>query len=624
MLVFDIETNGLLDDVTKVHCMVIYDTNTDEYFEYRPNEIEQGVQKLISGDIICGHNVIAFDCPCLTKLYGVQFDPQKVIDTLVLSRLVYSNLKDVDLGLMRKGVLPKKLWGRHSLKAYGYRLGELKGTYSEETDDAWAVFNEDMLEYNKQDVVVTWKLYQKLQEKGYTEHASTIEHKAQWLMQKQEHNGYPFDVPKALVLETTLRAELEAITTELAKSVPPIPDRVFIPKRDNKRLGYTAGVPVQKYKEFKINSRDQLKYILGTHLGYKWLDSMYEIETDEDGEETNRKLKLDEESLQQIIHDPKASHEVRQIAEQYSTAFMLSKRLGQLADGQRAWLKLLGDDNRIHGKVNPNGAVSGRATHSNPNVAQVPAVDKPYGYQCRELFRVPDGWYQAGVDCSGLELRCLAHFLYPYDNGAYAHEILNGDIHTANQKNAGLETRNQAKTFIYGFLYGAGNEKIGEIVGGTAEDGKKLKAKFLKNTPAIKKLQSTIKDTLAPYDIGAGCRKYKRKYLIGLDGRKLYVRSLHSALNLLLQSAGALICKRWTTRTEERLQALGLMHSWNGDYCLMAWVHDEIQVACRTKEIAEIVVREAQEAVRDVQEEFKFRIQLDTEGKIGRNWAECH
>lgn len=624
MLVFDIETNGLLDDVTKVHCMVIYDTNTDEYFEYRPNEVEQGVQKLISGDTICGHNVIAFDCPCLTKLYEVQFDPQKVIDTLVLSRLVYSNLKDIDLGLMRKGVLPKKLWGRHSLKAYGYRLGELKGTYSEETDDAWAVFNEDMLSYNKQDVVVTWKLFQKLQEKGYTEHASTIEHKAQWLMQKQEHNGYPFDVPKALALETTLRAELEAITTELAKSVPPIPDRVFIPKRGNKRLGYTAGVPVQKYKEFKINSRDQLKYILGTHLGYKWLDSMYEIETDEDGEETNRKLKLDEESLQQIIHDPKASHEVRQIAEQYSTAFMLSKRLGQLADGQQAWLKLLGDDNRIHGKVNPNGAVSGRATHSNPNVTQVPAIDKPYGYQCRELFRVPEGWYQAGVDCSGLELRCLAHFLYPYDNGAYAHEILNGDIHTANQKNAGLETRNQAKTFIYAYLYGGGNAKIGEIIGGTEEDGKKLKAKFLKNTPAIKKLQSTIKDTLAPYDIGAGCRKYKRKYLIGLDGRKLYVRSLHSALNLLLQSAGALICKRWTTRTEERLQALGLKHSWDGDYCIMAWVHDEIQVACRTKEIAEIVVREAQEAVRDVQEEFKFRIQLDTEGKIGRNWAECH
>ena len=573
MLVFDIETNGLLEDVTKVHCMVIYDTETDEYFEYRPKEIEQGVQKLISGDVICGHNVIAFDCPALTKLYGVKFDHEKVIDTLVLSRLVFSNLKERDIGLIRKGVLPSNLMGRHSLKAFGYRLGVLKGTYSEDTEDAWAVFNEEMLSYNKQDVVVTWKLFQKLQEKGYTEHASSIEHKAQWLMQKQEHNGFCFDTTKALKLEHDLRQEIERVSKEIEQYVPPIPDRVFVPKRDNKKLGYKAGVPVQKYKEFKLNSRDQLKYILGTHFGYQWLDTMYEIETDEDGEETSRKLKLDEESLQQITHDPEASPEVRHIAELYSTAFMLSKRLGQLADGKQAWLKLLKDDNRIHGRVNPNGAVSGRATHSNPNVAQVPAVDKPYGYQCRELFGVPEGWYQAGIDCSGLELRCLAHFLYPFDKGEYAHEILNGDIHTANQKNAGLETRNQAKTFIYGFLYGAGNAKIGEIVGGTEEDGKKLKAKFLKNTPAIKKLQSMIKDTLAPYDVSARCRKYKRKYLKGLDGRHLYVRSLHSALNLLLQSAGALICKRWTTRTEERLQELNLKHDWDGDYCLMAWVH---------------------------------------------------
>lgn len=624
MLVFDIETNGLLEDITKVHCMVIYDTETDEYFEYRPNEIQEGVQKLISGNTICGHNVIAFDCPALTKLYGVQFDHKKVIDTLVLSRLVFSNLKDLDIGLMRKGVLPPALYGRYSLKAFGYRLGELKGTYSEDTENAWAVFNDEMLEYNKQDVVVTYKLYQKLQEKGYTEHASQIEHKAQWLMQQQESNGYPFDTQKAVILEKELREELEKITTTLTEVVPKIPDRVFIPKRDNKRLGYIAGVPVQKYKEFKINSRDQLKYILGTHLGYQWLDSMYDIETDQDGEETSRKLKLDEESIQQILHDPKASDEVKRIAELYSKAFMLSKRLGQLADGKQAWLKLVKEDNRIHGKVNPNGAVSGRATHSNPNVAQVPAVDKPYGYQCRELFRVPEDWYQVGVDCSGLELRCLAHFLYPYDNGAYAHEILNGDIHTANQINAGLETRNQAKTFIYGFLYGAGNGKIGEIVGGTEEDGKRLKDKFLKNTPAIKKLQTSIKDTLAPFDVTARCRKYKRKYLLGLDGRKLYVRSLHSALNLLLQSAGALICKRWITRTEERLQDLGLSHAWDGDYVLMGWIHDETQTACRTQEIAEIVIREAQQAVRDVQEEFKFRVQLDTEGKIGKNWAECH
>ena len=625
MLVFDIETDGLLDTLTTIHCMVIYNTNTKEFHLFRPDEIEQGVQMLLHSDSICGHNVIAFDVPAIEKLYDVHFDHEKVVDTLVLARLVYSNIKDIDMGFMRKGILPRKLYGSHSLKAYGYRLGELKGTYSEDTEDAWAVFNEEMLEYNKQDVVVTHKLYLKLVDKGFTEHSSEIEHKAQWLMQKQETNGFPFDIPKAKLLESDIRHELEVVVKELEKYVPAIPDRIFIPKRDNKTLGYKAGVPVQKYKEFKINSRQQLQYILGEHFGYTFpLDSMYEIEMGDEGEEINRKLKLDEETLKLIINDTDASPEVIRIAELYSRAFMLSKRLGQIADGQNAWLKLVGDDDKIHGKVNPNGAVSGRATHSKPNVSQVPSIDSPYGHQCRELFHVPEGWYQAGIDCSGLELRCLAHFLYPYDDGAYAHEILNGDIHTANQKNAGLETRSQAKTFIYGFLYGAGNEKIGEIVGGTAEDGKKLKAKFLKNTPAIKKLQSTIKDTLAPYDIAKHCRVYQRKWLKGLDGRKLHVRSLHSALNLLLQSAGALICKRWITRTEERLQELGLTHDWSGDFAYMAWSHDEIQVACRTKEIAEIVVEQAQEAVRDVQKEFNFRVQLDTEGKIGKNWADCH
>ena len=294
MLIFDIETNGLLDTVTKVHCMVVYDTEADKFYEYRPNEIEQGVQQLLQADKICGHNVIAFDVPCLEKLYGVKFEHEKVVDTLILARLVYSNMKDVDIGLMRKGVLPKKLYGRYSLEAFGYRLGVLKGTYSEDNEgDVWAVFNEDMLAYNKQDVVVTTKLYDKLVDKGFTEHASMIEHKAQWLMQKQEKNGFPFDKQKAVILEAELREELERITKELTQYVPPIPDRIFIPKRDNKTLGYKAGVPVQKYKVFKINSRDQLKYILGEHFGYQWLDTMYEIETDEDGEETNRKLKID-------------------------------------------------------------------------------------------------------------------------------------------------------------------------------------------------------------------------------------------------------------------------------------------------------------------------------------------
>ena len=175
---------------------------------------------------------------------------------------------------------------------------------------------------------------------------------------------------------------------------------------------------------------------------------------------------------------------------------------------------------------------------------------------------------------------------------------------------------------IYGFLYGAGDAKIGEIVGGTAEHGAELRKKFLKATPAIKKLQQSVKNLLSTYNVEMRQREWKTRYLKGLDGRLLYTRSIHSALNLLLQSAGAIVCKYWIVRTEERLLNLGLDHG--KDFQLMAWIHDEMQIACRTEGIAEIVVKEAQQAMRDTQRYFNFRCQLDTEGKIGKNWYDCH
>lgn len=301
---------------------------------------------------------------------------------------------------------------------------------------------------------------------------------------------------------------------------------------------------------------------------------------------------------------------------------MITKRLGQLIDGKYGWLKCVKEDGRIHGSVNSCGAVTGRATHAAPNVAQVPSIGSPYGKECRSLFTVPEEWYQAGVDASGLELRCLAHFMYPYDNGAYAHEILNGDIHTANQLAAGLPERNQAKTFIYAFLYGAGDAKIGKIVHGDAKDGKRLKREFLSKTPAIADLKAAITNALVAEEFRGRVIRWKRRYLKGLDGRPLHVRSIHSALNLLLQSAGALICKKWIILLEENLIAQGLDHG--KDFQYMAWVHDEVQIACRTKEIAETVVKVAQDSMRQAQDFFGFRVQLDTEGKIGKNWCDCH
>lgn len=633
MLIFDIETDGLLKNVKVLHCMCIYDTKTTKMLRFDPTNVEEGVkmlqQELDDNGEICGHNIINYDIPALEKLYPeifkVSYDQHsQVVDTLVLARLIYSNIETIDLGLMKSGKLPKVYYKSHKLMAWGYRLGELKGTYGEQ-EDAWAVFNPEMLDYNEQDVRVTKALYDKLMSKPYSERAIRLEHDVAWLMAKQERNGFKFDIEGAKSLAQEIQEKQSVISAQLLAKIPEIPDKIFVPKRDNKRLGYKAGVPIQRYKTFNPNSRTQIEYVFRKMYNYNPANyDLYDIpDMDENPNLDNYRLKMDDETLNYIKADPECPEELKEIAGLIQESLMLKKRLGQIADGSNAWIDAYDEDTGcIHGRVVPNGAVSGRATHSTPNVAQVPHVGSPYGAECRALWNAGD-WYQAGIDACGLELRCLAHFMAPYDGGKYAHTILNGDIHTMNQKAAGLPERNQAKTFIYAFLYGAGDSKIGKIIGGDSAEGKQIKRKFLKATPAIKNLRDAVQNAIVETDRGKIVR-WKRHYLKGLDGRLLAVRSPHSALNLLLQSAGALICKKWIVETEKNLIKRGLRHGWDGDFAYMAWVHDEIQVACRTKEIADIVVEEAQNAMRTAQSFFSFRMQLDTEGKIGKNWCDCH
>lgn len=579
-IVFDIETDGLLDTTKRFWCGWLYDSYTDLYTGYTDlDEFFDALNKYgTSGYNIVGHNICKFDIPALKKLKGERFvfDVRDVcIDTLVLARLIYSNIKDTDVGLMRSGRLPKALYGSHSLKAYGYRMGELKGTYGEH-EGAWDKFTHEMYEYNKQDVVVTLKLFQKLMAKGYPLKAIQLEHDIAWVMAKQERNGFVFDKDQATKLYSELASKRQVLYENLVSKGGSWTvykgDKIY--KRDNAKRGIKAGVPYPQYEEvtFNPNSRQHIAKVL---MDRGWepteMTPTGAPKVDEETLKTAKGIDLTEDILEYLL---------------------INKRIAQLAEGDNAWLKLMKDDpdgyTRIHGSVNPNGAVTGRATHTYPNVAQVPAGRSPYGEECRSLFRVPTGWYEAGIDASGLELRCFAHFLYPYDHGEYVNEILNGDIHTHNQKMAGLPTRDQAKTMIYCMMYGGGDGKLGEVINGTAKDGKALKERFFNAVPAYKELCSDIERTLitASEWVGGVNKVTWRKRvhpdnsnlsithsILGLDRRVVYVRSPHSALNTLLQSAGALICKKWVCLVEENMRKAGYKHGWDGDFAMMAWVH---------------------------------------------------
>jgi hypothetical protein len=438
-IVTDIETNGLLDSADKFWCAWIYNSVTETFTGYRSLSEYFGVLNTCgnSGYNIVFHNGVKYDIPCLKKLMNKDFDFDPwdvVIDTLVLGRLVYANIKDIDMGLMKSGRLPKSLFGSHSLKAYGYRLGELKGTYGEQ-EEAWDSFSEEMYTYCKQDVNVTRILFEKLMAKGYPEWPIQLEHNIAWVMAKQERNGFVFDSKKAIELYATLSDRRATLEKELVDTFGTWKeykgDKIY--KRDNAKRGIKAGVPYPQYKEVTFNPSSS------AHRAKVLMERGWEpTEFTPTG-----MVKTDEESLKSAMHIP----ETKKILEY----LLVDKRLSQLAEGDNAWLKLMKEDRdgyyRIHGSVNPNGAVTGRATHAYPNVAQVPSGHSPYGEECRDLFTVPAGWCEAGIDACGLELRCLAHYLYPYDNGEYADVILNGDIHTHNQHMAGLKTRDQAKTF---------------------------------------------------------------------------------------------------------------------------------------------------------------------------------
>lgn len=632
-LLFDIETNGLLPELNTIHCLVIKDTETKKVDRYNGDRILAGLMRLVKashmGTVISGHNVIDFDIPAIQKVFP-WFDPDMrfVRDTLIMSRVIYSDIGDKDAALLKKGKLDGKLFKSHSLKAWGQRLGFPKDDYADRMKerglDPWAEWSMEMEDYCVIDVEVTHALWDCLADQQWPEQSIELEHDVFRIIRRQMQRGFAFDVESAQKLYAKLSAREHVLRVALVKEFGEffLPDgaRDFVPKKGNKANNYVGGAPLRKIKLVEFNPSSRAHIVNRLKVRHGWEPT----EFTEKGEP-----KMDE-TVMRGLQFPEAK-----LLEEY---FTVIKRLGQVGDGDEAWLKRY-RDGAIFCRVSTNGAVTGRMTHSSPNLAQVPASHSPYGVECRSCFVAREGYVLVGIDAAALELRNLAGYMALYDNGAYINTVVNGkksdgtEIHTVNRKALEIDSRDDAKTWFYAFIYGAGDEKLGTIItkikGMEARDvGSMSRAKFQRNLPALGRLVKDIATAIfgkkAKVDSKGKVIEPAvkgRGYLRGLDGRRLPIRSKHAALNTLLQSAGAVLMKKALVILDRKLQEKGYVPG--EDYEFVANVHDEWQIEARPS-IAEDVGRMGVEAIREAGEFYKFACPLDGEYKVGKSWADTH
>jgi len=541
--VVDIETDSL--NPTKVHCVVAKDIDSGRVYPFPPDMIHgfrdwsHGVKQFIM------HNGLSFDAPVLNRLLGTTIKPSQIIDTLILSQLL-NPIRD----------------NGHSLEAWGNRLAMPKGEI-----DSYEVYTPDMLEYCKQDVHITHKLFEVLKNegRGFSRSSINLEHQVRIIIDQQERNGFYLDMQKAMSLYNQLKDEANGLERWAVTTFDPT-----VVELKTKT----------KYVPFNIGSRQQIAERL-MELGWK------------PKQHTDKGNIIINEAVLDNIELPEAK--------KFSRFFLLQKRIAQI----KSWIEACDDkDGRVHGKVMTLKTITGRMSHHSPNTAQIPAVRSPYGKECRDCWTVDNPYTHSlvGADASGLELRCLAHLM---NDATFTDILLTGDIHTHNMRMAGLTDRDQAKTFIYAFMYGAGASKIGQIVGAGAKEGQQLITKFLSSMPALKRVRDSV------------TKASSKGVIKGIDGRLLRIRSPHSALNTLIQGAGAVVCKLWLINMIKRISQTGV------DAKLVASIHDEYQFEVLNKDIKRFG-QLTKDAMKDTEKQLQMKCPLDNEWKVGRTWAQTH
>ena len=540
--IVDIETDSL--DPSTIHCIVARNYSDGKEKVWVGDECKEFASWSKMIDKFIMHNGVSFDAPILNRLTGSNIKLSQVRDTLIESQL-YNPVRD----------------GGHSLASWGERLKFFKGDCKDFT-----TYTPEMLEYCQQDVRLTHKVAQELEKEGkkFSDKSYDLELKVRAIVDQQEKNGFTFNLREAMSFLAVLEEEQQSLEDKAQEIFKPV------------EVQLKTKI---KYIPFNIASRKQIAERL-IELGWK------------PKKLTDKGNVIVSEEILDKIKIPEAK--------MFSKYFLLQKRTGLV----RAWIEACQDDNKVRGRVMTLRTITGRMAHNSPNMAQVPASYSPYGKECRSLWTIsnPDTHVLMGTDASGLELRCLAHYM---DDPDFTNEVVNGDVHTANMKAAGLTDRDQSKKFIYAFLYGAGPLKLGKVVGGGVGKGQNLIKMFLSNMPKLKELRENIMEASQSGTIEA------------LDGRLLHIRADYASLNTLLQGAGAIICKQWLVYIMERIRKSGV------DAKLVASIHDEYQfeVAKKdTKEFGQIT----KDAMKETEKTLDVKCPLDCEFKIGTTWMETH
>ena len=535
-MILDLEANGLKPDkIWVISLSILDDTNKVIHKEslYGERLTKSNLDRLVkdySVTTYIGHNILGYDYRVLRNLLSFGIDLSEIYDTLVVSRLLHC------------------LQGKHSIEYYGEVFNIPK-----KPDLDWSKWDVGMIDRCEVDRDITCKLYieqqkelNKLPKKGFY---VRIEHHVQDLLEDMKEHGFYLDTNKA----TKVLSELTNITTEFESDIhkifKPIPEHTDIIEPRYKKDGSISKVGLRsltdhgvKLKDvggpfspvnfipFNLNSPSQVVARL-KKLGWKPT-----IPT-----KTGKSWKICPENLETI---PKGAPEE---LKKFKTYLMAESRRRVV----KGWLDMVDTDSRLRSNVISVGAVTHRMAHQGFQQANIPSVeldndDYPikgeaggWGWDLRDCLGVSDDSRRlVGADAAGIQLRVLSHHM---KDPEWQEVLLSGDIHSYHAEKAGGITRPQAKTFIYAWLLGAQKRKVGQIIGGTPQDGQDLMDRFLEAFPALDRVKHEANMCA------------DRGYFVALDGRRIPVQSRHLALSVYLQGDEQAIMKQAALFLRKRL-----------------------------------------------------------------------